>query len=282
MINLYAYTYPAARKEFPGYILTKVGDTHREIWERLNEQGGAAEWQGKILIGGWEDLVIIERDYEIHKILEERGLHHFEDGKGTEWFKIPAQNDKEVFEYLDAIIKEIEGRIVRKSVKMRGLQVISMAKTLEIIEKAVAQGKDVATVIANLCPRFGKTIWALMLFKEINKKYGNNVMMLPAYWLSSHTSFLNELKSFNDFLDMVHIDTNDTDAENQYVSAKNEGKLSVITFSLHGNDLEVWKNKYGWIRNIPLEMIFSFIDEGDFGAHTENQQKKFSFLFDRP
>lgn len=40
MINMYAYTYPAAKQEYlaDGFILTKVGDSHREADTRIGEQ----------------------------------------------------------------------------------------------------------------------------------------------------------------------------------------------------------------------------------------------------
>ena len=45
MINLYAYTYPSATKLFDDYVLTKVGDSIRDVEVRMNEQGGAAEYE---------------------------------------------------------------------------------------------------------------------------------------------------------------------------------------------------------------------------------------------
>ena len=58
MINMYAYTYPGAKNLFfdQGFILTKVGDSHREVDIRIKEQGGAAEYEGKVKIGAWPNL----------------------------------------------------------------------------------------------------------------------------------------------------------------------------------------------------------------------------------
>lgn len=280
MINLYAYTYPSARTKIPGYILTKVGDTHRAVQTRLNEQGGAAEYEYKHLIGQWNDLNNIKRDYDIHYILEKKGLKHTE-GNGTEWFKIPGENDKDVFEYIDKIVSDLENRTVRKAVTLRVLQEKKMKETVDIIEEAAKNGKNVATVIANLCPRFGKTIWALSLFNEISKRWKNRTMLLPVYWLSSQTSFKNEISQFSDFLDIEILNGNDPLAADKYWNFISDPKKRVvILFSLHGN-FDSWVKKYGWISGIPLDDIFSFIDEGDFGTHTSEQHKKLSFIFDR-
>jgi EAL domain-containing protein (putative c-di-GMP-specific phosphodiesterase class I) len=58
----------------------------------MGEQGGAAEWQGKIKFGAWNNLQTVKRDHDLHKVLELRGLRWKEGGSGTEWFKIPAEN----------------------------------------------------------------------------------------------------------------------------------------------------------------------------------------------
>lgn len=277
MVNLYAYTYPSAITKFDGFILTKVGDSHRNVDIRMNEQGGAAEYEEKIKIHNWDNLQKIDRDYRVHEILTQRGLHHT-DGKGTEWFKIPAKNLTEVFEYLDQIVTQLEGRVVRKTVKLRKLQERALDQAMDIIDNVAQGGSDSAGIIANLCPRFGKTIWALMLFNRITEKYKNKVMLLPAYWLSAHSSFESELNQYSDFLDMKAIDVN---SENPWVDAgkyMREGKRLVIPISLHG-DLEEWKKKHQWISTIPNSEIFNFADEGDFGTHTENQVAKLNFLF---
>ena len=95
-----------------GYMLVKIGDSHREADVRIKEQGGAAEYEAKIKISEWNNLTKIDRDYRIHEVLTERGLWH-RDGQGTEWFKIPATNAAEVRDYVDQLITDLEGERVR-------------------------------------------------------------------------------------------------------------------------------------------------------------------------
>ena len=279
MINMYAYTYESAIKRYhdKGYILVKVGDSHRDVEIRMAEQGGAAEYESKITVGHWPELKKIDRDYRVHEVLTARGFHHM-DGKGTEWFKIPAKTTSEAFNYIDDIITDLEGEKVRKSVVLRDQQAKTLERAMQIIEQSVENGQDASNIIANLCPRFGKTIWALMLFNRISEKYGNRVMLLPAYWLSAHTSFVNELNEYSDFLDIREIDVNDPESYYDVGQYLEQGKRVVIPISLHG-DLEEWKAKHEWISTIPNEEIFNFADEGDFGTHTENQVAKLKFLF---
>lgn len=274
MINMYAYTYPGAMREVPGYVITKVGDTHRNPTVRINEQGGASEWEGKIVVGTWPNLQNIYRDYAVHEVLRQRGLWHKEDGAGNEWFKIPGTTTDEAFAYIDAVITELEGRKARKTLKLRKAQQRALDKAVEIIRS----GKATASIIANLAPRFGKTLWALALFNEISKEYGNKVMLLPAYWLSVHTSFAEELDGFADFVDIAEINVDADGAEKEAMAAIAAGKRILVPISLHG-DMEAWCSKHEWISRIANDDIFMFADEGDFGTHTDNQVAKLAFLF---
>jgi hypothetical protein len=138
-------------------------------------------------------------------------------------------------------------------------------------------GEADTSLIANLCPRFGKTIWALSLFNKISEEYGNRVMLLPSYWLSVHTSFVDTLNDWKDFNDIALIDPNDPDAALVAANALDNGQRIIIQISLHG-DLAEWSKKHNWISEIDNDEFFMFADEGDFGTHTENQVAKVDFL----
>lgn len=267
MINLYAYTYPSAIKLFDNYVLTKVGDSIRNVEVRKSEQGGAAEYEAKVDVGAWNNLQVIQRDYDVHKILIREGLHH-RDGKGTEWFKIPGKTIQEAYDYIDALVAQFEGKKVRNKVDLRNLQQKALDEAMDII----ARGGNIVTVIANLCPRFGKTIWALMLFNSISEQYGNRVMLLPAYWLSVHSSFIDELKLFDDFLDIALVQD-----EVSAIHALDNNQRIIIPVSLHG-DYDEWIEKNKWIADINNNDIFMFADEGDFGTHADNQVKKLEYI----
>lgn len=276
MINLYAYSYPSAVDKFldSNFILLKLGDSHRDTEVRINEQGNSAEWEEKIIIGSWNNLQKIKRDHDLHEVLTKRGLWHSGKHKGTEWFKIPGSTTQEAFNYIDTLVAEFEGKRIRKKVKLRLLQQKALTKAMKII----ADSDHDVSIIANLCPRFGKTIWALSLFNEIYSAYDNRVMLLPAYWLSVHSSFITELTEYDDFLDIVQIDVDALDARERAVDAISAGQRILIPMSLHG-DLDEWKTKHSWIADIPNSDVFCFADEGDFGTHTENQVAKLDYIF---
>lgn len=272
MINLYAYTYPSAINKFPGFILTKVGDSHRDVETRMNEQRGSAEFEDQIQFGKWNGLTQIKRDFDVHKHLTLRGLHHRE-GKGTEWFKIPGDTVDDARRYIDDLVTELEGRKVRDRVTLRQVQQKALDRAIDIINGAT----DSASIIANLCPRFGKTIWSLMLFNRITEQYGNRIMLLPAYWLASHSSFIDELERFDDFQDIVEIDVDRPGAEQMAQDALDTGMRIVIPISLHG-DVSDWKRKHKWVAELDRNEIFVFADEGDFGTHTDMQRKRLEFI----
>jgi len=280
-MNLYAYTDEAAltyaNEKMPGYMLIKIGQTQNDTDVRIKEQGGAAEWSPKIKLGEWLNLSKIKGDRDVHIPLKKRGLWlDPKDSKatGTEWFFIPANNLEEANAYIDQVVTDLEGGKIRKKLELRELQQKALDQAIDI----KTTKKEGTTVIANLCPRFGKTLWALELFNTLHKKYGNRVMLLPAYWLSVHTSFVNELDQFDGFLDIVHIDAaKASDPEGDMKEALKDGKRVLITVSLHG-DIEGWTEKYQWIRGVDNNDIFMFADEGDFGTHTTNQVAKLDVL----
>jgi hypothetical protein len=116
-----------------------------------------------------------------------------------------------------------------------------------------------------------------MLFNAISEKYGNRVMLLPAYWLSVHSSFIDELEQFDDFLDIALIDPSKEGAENAAAHALDNGQRIIIPVSLHG-DFDEWSVKHNWIAQINNDDIFMFADEGDFGTHADNQKKKLDYI----
>ena len=281
MINIYAYTYPSDVKLIGenGGLWVKIGDSHRDPHIRMAEQGGASEREKKIVVGTWLNIGTIKRDYELHKVMHKDGLQNPDEatGRGTEWFKLPVANIQEAHAWIADLIDKVGGAgTALKTVKLRRLQKKSMVRALKIVRDSK---QDEVNIVANLCPRFGKTIWALSLFNQINQRYGARVMLLPAYWLSVHSSFKDEIEQFREFSDITYVSSKDSDADEQVEVAFKEGRKVVVDLSLHG-ELEEWKKRYTWLRDLPNNEIFVFADEADFGSHTDNQLEKTRFLFD--
>ena len=259
-------------------IAVKFGDTTQGLEAglsidesgkvRISQQGGSAEAYKKIIIGTWgvsKDL--ISRDYQIHKIWQTQGLRPKDlDGKGNEWF------------YLGPTIEKVKDKIAETIVsfgaesdiklKLRLEQERTLNEAVEIFNSTDSDRVDIA---ANLPPRFGKTTWALSLFNELDKK----VLILPSAWLSTHTSFEDDIKVFRDFNDIVYIETaNNPDYYKDISKALNEGKRVAVTVSLFAKD----KNQFNVIRNIPNADKLVCIDEGDFAAWTSKKRDTLEYL----
>lgn len=262
-------------------LRVKVGDSHRDANVRMNEQGGSAEAEAKIIVDVWDNITSFDRDYALHDVMAAKGWRPrgYLTGRGTEWFIIPGSTLDEVRANLNEAIESFGPGTSLKNVKLRKMQASSLQVAISTIAKSKAAKQPRTNIVANLCPRFGKTIWALSLFNHLTETYGTKVMILPAYWLSVHTSFGDEVPKFREFMNMVVIDTREDEAEAKVKQALKDGKQIVLQLSLHG-DVEEWKAKTAWVQNIARD-VFVFSDEADFGSHTENQVEKLRFILEQ-
>ena len=271
---LYGFTYPefVANGPTKGYIEVKTGDTTQGLDEgltidesgmvRISQQGKSAEAYKKIIVGTYGvSKTIIKRDYVIHKELKKRGLRPKAlDGQGQEWYRIPGKTIKEVNKYLQDVIDSM-GASSNKKLKLRKEQERTLIEAVEIYNSTNSDRVDIA---ANLPPRFGKTTWALTLFNELNKK----VLVLPSSWLSTHTSFEDDIKEFRDFSDIVCIDSKNDNYSKQIKKALSENKRVAVYVSLFAKD----KKQFNAIKNISNSDKFVCVDEGDFGSWTKKKR----------
>ena len=77
----------------------------------------------------------------------------------------------------------------------------------ENVLSAIAEGKR--TIVAELCARFGKTIWSGVLVKETDAP----LTIVASYVLTSFASFKKDLSAFEQFRDFVLVDAADEAAE---------------------------------------------------------------------
>ena len=136
----------------------------------------------------------------------------------------------------------------------------------EAVISAIASGKR--TILAELCARFGKTIWAGALAVET----GSPLTIVASYVLTSFASFAKDLTQFEQFRNLAVIDSADRDYEAQIEQALAEKQQAVVFLSMVGSSL----------RQDRIDRLFGldqprlvFIDEADFGAHTQKQADPF-------
>ena len=154
---------------------------------------------------------------------------------------------------------------VGQSLPVAGLSQWQADATENVLE-AVANGSRI--IMAELCARFGKTIWSGALAVESGAK----VTIVASYVLTSFASFAKDLNQFDQFRDMEIVDSGDDNYQKQIKDALKEGKQVVVFLSMCD----------GSLRQDRIDFIFSlkgnrlvFIDEADFGAHTDKQADPF-------
>lgn len=127
---------------------------------------------------------------------------------------------------------------------------------------AIQEGKQ--TILAELCARFGKTIWSGVLIRETERP----LTIVASYVLTSFTSFIKDLTAFEQFKDIVHVDTKDEDYESQIATALRDRKQVVAYISMCKGEK----------RESRIKTLFSFdvdrmliVDEADYGVHKTGQ-----------
>ena len=136
------------------------------------------------------------------------------------------------------------------------------ASSAENVLAAVAEGKR--TIVAELCARFGKTIWSGALVRETNAQ----VTIVASYVLTSFASFRKDLSSFEQFRDLILVDAGEPDWEDIVTSAIDQGKQAVVFLSMCSGGRR--QDKIDFLFDLDVVRLV-VIDEADFGVHRANQ-----------
>ena len=154
--------------------------------------------------------------------------------------------------------------------KPRFNQILITNKFLDVIDNKGLSSK----ILSELCARFGKTTTYLYLLLKMNEIHGTRVMILPGYIHSAFSSFKKEIDLYNDFNNIVYIDTKKDNYEILFNKSLEEGKLIVIPCSLQVSD----KDKFTFLKNYDSDKKMMVIDEADYGAHTDNSNEIIEYL----
>lgn len=236
--------------------LDPVTDNAQRVWDQLQTRKDRAKIDEKI------DLVAIFDVTEVAKI-EDRYKQH---GKVDDLIRNQIGFHK-LSEVHNLGGQDMKGRVA-DVIAGYGAKLIDAGlstKQFEIAEEVLnlfASGSRI--VLAELCARFGKTIWSGAVAAET----GVDLVIVASYVKTVFTSFANDLKMFNQFIDYVHIDTSIDGYQDKIATALSEGKKVFAYLSLCP----------GGKRQERIDYLFSVdatrllvIDEADFGAHTKNQ-----------
>jgi hypothetical protein len=121
------------------------------------------------------------------------------------------------------------------------------------------------TVMAELCPRLGKTVYSGAVVKEMENI---KLVIVASYVLSVFTSFENDWRSFEQLCDFEHVDTGKEGYEEEIDSLLKSGKKVVAYLSMCNGSKRQERIDYLFGKRYKKILV---IDEADFGAHRENQ-----------
>lgn len=121
-------------------------------------------------------------------------------------------------------------------------------------------------VLAELCARFGKTIWSGAVAVEMNV----DLVVVASYVKTVFTSFGTDLVQFQQFANYVHVDTGQADYQKKIDKALKEGKKVFAYLSLANGSKRQERINFLFAQKCSKMLI---VDEGDFGAHQPKQAK---------
>lgn len=119
-------------------------------------------------------------------------------------------------------------------------------------------------VLAELCARFGKTIFSGVVATEANPQ----LTIVASYVKTVFTSFEVDITSFEQFKDIVHVSMEDEDYEDKINKALSENKQVFAYLSLCNGSKR--QDRIDYLFGLGVSR-FLIIDEADFGAHQKGQ-----------
>jgi hypothetical protein len=119
-------------------------------------------------------------------------------------------------------------------------------------------------ILAELCARFGKTIWSGAVAREMNSQ----LIVVTSYVKTVFASFAKDLTSFQQWQAHTHVDTQQPDWQQTVKLALTHGHPVVAYVSMApGSQRDA---RIHWLMNRP-ESTLLVLDEADFGSHTPKQ-----------
>lgn len=254
----------------------KVGqDPETEIWKRIKDSVGVRKDKisdGTIKLEEYWDVSELAKEvgrFKMHGRIDDYIREHIGHRKGTtgEVHKLDASvMALKVNEYL---------KKTNQPLITAGLSQWQYDQAEEVI-RSIDAGKK--TILAELCARFGKTIWSGALTVETKIP----LTIVASYVLTSFASFAKDLTKFQQFRNLVVIDSAEQDYQQKIEDAFKQGKQVVVFLSMVGSKKR--QDRINYLFNLCPQDFYRyeienerlvFIDEADYGAHTTNQADPF-------
>ena len=141
-------------------------------------------------------------------------------------------------------------------------------KQYEIANEVVTAFRNGARcILAELCARFGKTIWSGAVAVELEE---TELVVVASYVKTVFTSFAKDLVQFNQFSNHIHINTADNNYQEKIEEALANNKKVVAYLSLANGSKRQERIDFLFDRKHTKMLV---VDEADFGAHQIKQAK---------
>ena len=238
-------------------------DPEAEVWKRIKNSVGVRK---DLIRDGTIQLECIWDVTEYAKNVDRYYIHGKVDDQIRPSIGFRKGSTGEVHELSATEIKTKVNKVLSKlgqALPVAGLSQNQADAAMNVLS-AVAHGAR--TIVAELCARFGKTIWSGVMVRETNA----SLTIVASYVLTSFASFEKDLTSFEQFKDLVLIDTANEDYQEVIDAALAQGKQVVALLSMCS----------GTRRQIKIDYLFSrdcvrlvLVDEADFGVHRSNQSQ---------
>lgn len=133
-----------------------------------------------------------------------------------------------------------------------------------VAEEILTEFRDKKIILADLCARFGKTIWSGAVGVEL----GADIIVIASYVKTVFTSFATDLTSFQQFANYEHIDMGEDNYIEEFKKAKKDKKKVFLYLSLcNGSNRQ---KRIDWLcKQAGTKLLI--VDEADFGAYKEKQ-----------
>ena len=214
--------------------------------------------EGRIIIHGIWDAS--EYAKKVSRLYKHSKLDDYMRGVIGHW------KGKGDFHNIDPLIAK--ARILKELAKVgQPLPVAGLSRaqcqSAEDVLDAFASGHT--TIAAELCARFGKTIWSGAVAAELKN---TNLVIVTSYVQTVFTSFENDLRSFEQFREFEHVDTKDNDYEEKINTHLRNGKKVIAYLSMCLGSKRQKRINYLFGKRANRLVL---IDEADFGVHCAGQ-----------
>lgn len=133
----------------------------------------------------------------------------------------------------------------------------------EDVLEAIRNGST--TIAAELCARFGKTIWAGAVARELDDV---NLVVVTSYVKTVFTSFENDIRSFEQFRVFKHVDLADPNYKNKVDKYLKNGEKVFAYLGINPGSKRQERIDYIFSKRANRLLI---IDEADYGVHRAGQ-----------